>query len=241
MTWIARAIADERGVSSTGARRTVSLRSCQDGPDADGIGGTNLTSRAQLIGWLAVLSSLAWGAALAAAADQRGKPPSTLVAKTPPAVAVVVKPNLSVGSVWLGAGSGDRFAPLGHAPRLGETVSLVCRVNVTSKAPSGWKMAWYVDGVKTCGEGKFAVIQHDCEFPWPFDFGTEVFIDYVPHQTGSHTFRCAVDIGADVAESSELDNAKQVSFNVVLGLQKVPDEKIPITRAPAGPRLRRVP
>ncbi len=147
-------------------------------------------------------------------------------------------PNLSVGAVWIGSGTGDRFAPLGRNPRLGETVSLVCRVAMTGSPEAGWRLAWVVDGVRTCGEGRYAVTQRDCLYPWPMDTGTEVFVDWVGHALGSHTFSCVVDAGGAVKESSETDNSKAVTFSVAGPLHGLSRERLPVTRAPLGPSLR---
>ena len=193
--------------------------------------------RGTAVAVLAALAMTSGGAA--AAADKRPKPPPSMVARTPAAGGVVFKPNVGVGGVWIGSGTGDRFAPLGHSPRLGETVSLVCDVTVAGSPPPGWRMAWKVDGVTTCGDGPYAVTEHDCLYRWVLGMGSEAFIDWVPHTTGTHTFSCVVDVDGDLQESNETDNSKQVTFTVVKPLQAVPGALIPRTRAPVGPRIRR--
>lgn len=186
---------------------------------------------------LAALTMASAGAAVAA--DKPPTPPPSMVKRTPPAGGIAFKPNLGVGGVWIGSGTGDRFAPLGRSPRLGETVSLVCDVTVAGSPPPGWRMAWKVDGVATCGEGTYVVGEHGCLYRWILGKGSEAFIDWVPHTTGTHTFSCVVDVGGDVKESNESDNAKQVTFTVVKPLHSLPGSIIPTTRAPMGPRIRR--
>ena len=161
-----------------------------------------------------VVIGVAGVAASALAAPPTSKPSSTLQT-TPPKPPTAVKPDLVVRAVWLGQGTGDRFAQLGRNPKVGETVSLVCDPLVVRSVPPGWKIAWYVDGQKKCGEGQFTLTNApECEFAWPFAEGTPVFIDWVPHQTGTHTYRCAVDVGNAVNEANESNNSKQVSFTV---------------------------
>lgn len=179
-----------------------------------------------------------------AGADNRPTPPSSAVApaaqQAGPAVAVR-RPDLSVASVWLGKGTAthtdERFEPLGRSPWVGEKVSLVCDVRMSPAAPGGWSIAWYIDGQITCGEGDFMIHTPNCEFTWSFSGGTTAFIDYVPHTPGSHTYRCAVDVHNAIQESSEANNAKQVSFTVNQPPRPVPRLISPQIPGP-GPQFR---
>jgi hypothetical protein len=127
-------------------------------------------------------------------------------------------PDISVSSVWLGKGDvGHGFEPLGHNPLVGEQISLVCDVGISGTVPRmAFKMAWYVDGAKTCGEGTETVQNPPtCEFTWPLEVGQKLFVSYVPHQAGTHTYKCAADIGNQVKERNENNNSKTISFTVV--------------------------
>lgn len=181
-----------------------------------------------------------------ARADNRPTPPSSAVApaaqQAGPAIAAR-RPDLSVASVWLGKGTAthtdERFEPLGRSPWVGEKVSLVCDVRMSDSAPSGWSIAWFIDGQVTCGEGDFMIHTPSCEFSWSLSGGTTVFIDYVAHTPGSHKYRCAVDIHDAVHESSESNNAKQISFTVNQPVQPIPRLVSPQIPGP-GPQFRRL-
>jgi len=160
------------------------------------------------------------GALLAAAAQ--GAPPShktkpqSAQPVRPPGAAVPVGtlPNIKIARAWLGSGTGDRFAPLGHSPRVGEKVSLACDVELTRNPQPGWHLAWSIDGVVTCGEGTFTVTGPPCEYPWNLTMATEVFIDYVFHTPGAHTYTCEAVPSTTGRESTTSDNAKTVDVAV---------------------------
>jgi hypothetical protein len=157
------------------------------------------------------------GAVLAAAAQ--GAPPSHRTKSQsaqpvrPPGATVPVGtlPNIKIAEAWLGPGTGDRFAYLG-ALRLGETISLVCDVELYRNPEPGWHLAWIVDGVTTCGEGTFTVTGPPCEYAWNFSTGAAVFIDYVFHTPGSHTYKCEAVPSTTGRESTKSDNAKTVNL-----------------------------
>ncbi len=167
---------------------------------------------------LVLLAGTAGFLAQVVLADHRPTPPSSAQAAGAGQVGTVVSalgPDLRVPSVWIGPGTGDPFAALGRDLWVGETVSLICDVRMTAGAPTGWAIAWYIDGQKTCGEG-VCTTNPTCEWPWPLTEGTTAYINYVPHVAGPHTYRCVVDIHNTVTESKEGNNAAQVSFTARL-------------------------
>lgn len=144
-------------------------------------------------------------------------------------------PDIVVNSVWIGKGDvGKAFTPLGHNPSVSEPISLGCDVGISGTvAREAFKIAWYVDGVKTCGEGADTVQNPPvCEFTWPLAVGRKVFISYVPHQAGTHIFKCAVDVGNQVTERKETNNSQEVSFTVRAALSGT----IPVHRTPVMPK-----
>jgi hypothetical protein len=120
-------------------------------------------------------------------------------------------PNIKIAAAWLGPGTGDRFAPLGHSPRVGEKVSLACDVELIRDPQPGWHLAWSSDGVVTCGEGTFTVTGPPCEYVWNLATGTAVFIDYVFRTHGGHTYTCEAVPSTTGRESTKNDNAKTVN------------------------------
>jgi len=197
-------------------------------------------SRRNLIGVTVALATAvsAW-ATPAAPIDPKKVPPGAAAMRTAIPAGKTL-PNLAVDGVRLGAGTGDRFAPLGHSPMLGEKVSLICKLDFAGLPPAGWTLAWFVDGVKTCGEGVFTTAP-SCEYEWGMGAqAIEVFIDWVGHEAGSHTYRCAVDTHHVVLESSESDNSKEMSFQVKAPLQPISPDLIPVTAPRLGPQFRRL-
>ena len=78
-----------------------------------------------------------------------------------------------------------------------------------------------------------------CEFRWQYPPG-KVFISWVAHQAGPHTFKCGVDVDNVVTESNEHNNFRSVSFTVPLpaGAFKPEDLKATtVKRFPPGPRI----
>jgi len=172
---------------------------------------------------LAVAGAVLAAAAQGAPPSHRAKPQSAQPVRPPGAtVPVGTLPNITIARAWLGSGTGDRFAPLGHSPRVGEKVSLACDVELSRDPQPGWHLAWSIDGVVTCGEGTFTVTGPPCEYAWQMTSGTEVFIDYVFHTAGDHTYKCEAVPSTTGRESSKLDNAKTVQVSVRPNVPKTP-------------------
>jgi hypothetical protein len=151
----------------------------------------------------------------------------------------LIKPDIRVQEIWIGPGSDNQFAALGRNPRVGETISLGCELAISGVVASGWKMAWYIDGTETCGEGQFSLQGEPvCEFSWPFTTGNKAFLSYVPHEMGTHTYACRVDVGNAVAESNEQNNVKQTTFTVSKSLLR---PGVPVIEKPVLHQLKRGP
>ncbi len=153
-------------------------------------------------------------------------PPPTVIPDHPPNAAAAtaaaghyqLAPDILVNSVWIGGGIiNQAFTPFGRDPKVGETIYLGCDIGIKGTVPAlAFKVAWYIDGAKTCGEGSDTVQNPPvCEFAWPLTVGTKVFITYVPHQAGTHTYKCAVDVGNQVAERSESNNSREMTFKAL--------------------------
>ena len=172
---------------------------------------------------LTVAGALLAAAAQGAPPNHRAKPQSAQPVRPPGAtVPVGTLPNIKIAAAWLGAGTGDGFAPLGHSPRVGEKVSLACDVELYRNPQPGWHLAWSIDGVVTCGEGMFTINGPPCEYAWDFATGLEVFIDDVFHTPGPHTYKCEAVPSTTGRESTKLDNAKTVQVSVRPLVAKTP-------------------
>ncbi len=180
--------------------------------------------------WVMCVMLVALAGAMPGASAAGGPPPnptrqssSTLTGTAAPGLHQL-QPDILVKSVWIGGGAlSQAFTPLEFAPRVGETISLGCEIVISGSVPSkAFKVVWYIDGAKTCGEGAFTVQNPPiCEFAWPFTVGAKAYISYVVRQAGAHTYRCAADVGNQVAERKEDNNSGQASFTVVDGLPTV--------------------
>ena len=166
-------------------------------------------------------------------------PPPTVIRNHPPntspgtaaAEHSQLAPDVLVNAVWIGGGAiTNAFTPLGHDPDVGDTIYLGCDIGIKGTVPSlAFKVAWYIDGAKTCGEGPDTVQNPPvCEYPWPLTVGTKVFITYVPHQAGVHTYKCGVDVGNQVAERNETNNSREMTFRALQ------------TFSPVNPKIKRV-
>jgi hypothetical protein len=201
--------------------------------------------RTTWFGWVVAFALAAGGvsAYAAGAPPEPGQPANRPQAATTGAAAgqVQLVPDIVVKSVWIGKGAvGQAFTPLGHNPSVGEPISLGCDVGISGTvAREAFKIAWYVDGVKTCGEGADTVQNPPvCEFTWPLAVGQKVFISYVPHQAGTHLYKCAVDVGNQVTERKETNNSQELSFTVRAALSgTTPAHRTPVIPRPKlGPK-----
>jgi hypothetical protein len=123
-----------------------------------------------------------------------------------------LRPDISVKSAWIGAGPvSQAWTPLPANPTVwaGDTIWLGCDVGISgSIPPQAFKMAWYIDGQKTCGEGIDSLSNAPvCEWTYSISVGHQVLMSYVPRAAGTHTYRCAVDIANQVDERNESNNS----------------------------------
>ncbi len=134
-----------------------------------------------------------------------------------PAGGLQVAPDISASAAQVLHFTGGHWAPLPpDVPvPIGPAILLQCQIGVAGlvKANS-FNVAWYVDGVKTCGEW-FAGLHNAplCEFTWPTTQGGTTYIAYGVSTPGPHTFKCVADVGNRVSERSEQNNSAQTSFS----------------------------
>ncbi len=176
-----------------------------------------------------------------------GGPPPSPRAERPGAVQPVAHaplwPDLVVTNAWIGPGDPPPglYALLGRSPWVGETVTLGCEVAIKGNVrPNSFKVAWVVDGAKTCGEGDWTLGNAPaCEFTWPFSNGAQAAITWVPHTAGAHTFECRVDTAHEVRESDEVNNVRGVGFSVIARAKELgPLTAKPLPKSPYGLKLR---
>ncbi len=153
-------------------------------------------------------------------------------------------PDISVKSAWIGAGPvSQAWTPLPANPTVpaGDTIWLGCDVGISGSIPPlAFKMAWYIDGQKTCGEGSDSLPNAPlCEWTYSITVGHQVIMSYVPRAAGTHTYRCAVDIANQVAERNESNNTSaDLPFRVSRRLTAHPEaERLRVQVPRTGPRL----
>ncbi len=180
---------------------------------------------------------------LTGAAASFGEPPNP----SPSSQAVVQKkaraamtqfPNIRVVDLWLGSGHAGLYTRLDRTPKVGEVISLVCVVEVRGTPSAPWRAAMSIDGVNFCGIGDLQ-LWPPCDWQWQPSGSDDVAMFYIPTEAGRHTYRCATDVTGVVAETSELDNARQITFDVISPLSASPRQHLPVTAPPVGPQFRR--
>ncbi len=196
---------------------------------------------------VALLAALGLAAVTRVAPAAPPPPPSSSSAKPQTGTAAggqhQIVPDVRVNSAWIADGPvTDAWTPLPANPTVwvGETIWLGCDVGITGTIPPlAFKMAWYIDGQKTCGEGIDSLPNAPvCEFAYSITVGHKVIMSYVPHAAGAHTYRCAVDIGNQLAESNESNNSSAVlPFKALLKLSAVPKAEKVFQGVKTGPRL----
>ncbi len=152
-----------------------------------------------------------------------GAPPSTQAKQPPPAIATVgpagglqLAPDIAVTAARVLHLVGGHWAPLpaGVQVPTGQAILLQCDIAIAGlvKANS-FNIAWYLDGVKTCGEW-YAGLHNAplCEYTWPLSTGGSPYIANAPGGPGPHTFKCVADVGNRVSERTEQNNSASVQF-----------------------------
>lgn len=129
-----------------------------------------------------------------------------------------LKPDITVDAVGIGKPSpGGVFDPLGHSPQVGEEFTLICAIGIAGALDrNAFKIAFYIDGQKTCGEGTEVMLNPPvCEYTWPLSVGAKAVLSYISHTPGRHTYRCAAGIRDQVTEHTEGNNSKEVAFTTL--------------------------
>jgi hypothetical protein len=126
-------------------------------------------------------------------------------------------PDIAVNGVWIATVPGNnvwtRIPPNGKV-KVGEALMLGCDIGVAGIVPAkSFSVAWYLDGVKTCGE-PFAGLHNPplCEFEWPVARGGTTDIVSSVSTSGAHTFTCGV-VDVKVSERTRDNNSAEFHFS----------------------------
>ncbi len=150
-------------------------------------------------------------------------PPTTQPKQVPhpvgtlgPAGGMQVAPDVSVTAARVLHFTGGHWEPLppGVQVPTGQAILLQCDIGIAGVVPAkSFNIAWYLDGVKTCGEW-FAGLHNAplCEYTWPLSTGGSPYIANNPGGPGPHTFKCVADVGNKVSERSEDNNSAEAQF-----------------------------
>lgn len=159
---------------------------------------------------LAVLAVGLAGPSTAGAAEGHAQaPPTAAAAARADLGEFKLKPDIRVDAVWLGK------------PSPGDVFT-----------PLGHD--------PTLGEGTETMLNPPlCEYTWPLSVGAKAVLSYVSHTPGSHVYRCAADIGAQVSEKDESNNANEVAFKTLMTAFPIVKDRKAIGRPlpDPGPRL----
>jgi len=152
-------------------------------------------------------------------------------------------PDIAVTNAWIGPGDPppNLQALLGRNPWVGEMITLGCEITITGQVPANtFTVSWWVDGVKTCGEGTWQLQDPPlCEYTWPFATGTQVALTYVPHTAGPHVYSCKADTGKQVAEFPESNNHRDVPFTAAMKPQALGPVNLKLVpKSALGPKLK---
>ncbi len=169
---------------------------------------------------------------------QKQRPP--LPGTTPgPAGGMQLAPDVAVTAARVLHFTGGHWAPLpaGVQVPTGQAILLQCDIAVAGlvKANS-FNIAWYLDGVKTCGEW-YAGLHNAplCEYTWPLSTGGSPYIANAPAGPGPHTFKCVADVGNRVSERSEQNNSAEAQFTTFKpATPQVLQKRPPVEALPKG-------
>jgi len=181
----------------------------------------------------ACLSSLT----LAAPPPAQVKQPPQHVGTLGPAGTVQPAPDIAVTGVWIATVPGNnvwtRIPPDGKV-KVGEAIMLGCDVGVAGLVPpNSFSVAWYLDGVKTCGEWWAGLHNAPlCEYKWPSGQGHTMYIVSAVSGAGAHTFKCGV-VGVQVSERTTQNNSAEFHFSAYSAPSFRPVEK-KLPPAPPG-------
>jgi len=202
--------------------------------------------------------TMVWHAAMALTAgilcvSAAGTPPKPGSAQAPARInmaGTAVKatptpwPDITVKRVWVGPEQppAGLNTAVGSNVQEGATITLGCEIGISGTvAPNSFYVKWSVDGVKTCGDGPWALANPPtCEFRWSLPTGALASITYISRTPGAHTYFCEANLDpqqAHVEEAKVGNNWKQTSFTTIKLLSPPPVGTKPVPMAPHGPRL----
>ncbi len=164
--------------------------------------------------------------------------PSRPIATLGPAGTMQMAPDVAVTAARVLHFTGGHWAPLppGVQVPTGQAILLQCDIAVAGPVKANsFNIAWYLDGVKTCGEW-YAGLHNAplCEYTWPLTTGGSPYIANSPGGPGPHTFKCAVDVGGQVSERSEQNNSAEAQFMTFKPATLQVQRRAPLEALPTG-------